>query len=77
MNHTVKLALEHDVAVGAHPSFPDLNGFGRRNMNATSAEVKPDLQYQGGAMGAFTGANSRLGFAGTGPAVPLGTRDTG
>ena len=38
MNHTVKLALEHDVAVGAHPSFPDLNGFGRRNMNATSAE---------------------------------------
>ena len=55
MNHTVKLALEHDVAVGAHPSFPDLNGFGRRNMNATSAEVKNDLKYQVGALRAFTG----------------------
>ena len=32
MRHTVKLAEEHGVAVGAHPSFPDLQGFGRRNM---------------------------------------------
>ena len=32
MRHTVDLAQRHGVAIGAHPSFPDLNGFGRRNM---------------------------------------------
>jgi len=32
MNKTVALAKEHGVAVGAHPSLPDLQGFGRREM---------------------------------------------
>ena len=54
MRHTVKLAEEHGVAVGAHPSFPDLQGFGRRNMVVTSAEAKNDVMYQIGALKAFT-----------------------
>lgn len=55
MRHTVKLAEDNGVAVGAHPSFPDLNGFGRRNMNATPDEVRNDVTYQVGALLAFTG----------------------
>ena len=39
MRKTVNLAQGHNVAVGAHPSFPDLKGFGRRNINATAYEV--------------------------------------
>ena len=39
MQRTVSLAQQHDVAVGAHPSFPDLQGFGRRSINATVEEV--------------------------------------
>ena len=54
MRHTVKLAEEHGVGVGAHPSFPDLQGFGRRNMLVTSAEAKDDVTYQIGALKAFT-----------------------
>ena len=54
MRHTVNLAKEHGVAVGAHPSFPDLQGFGRRNMLLTSAEAKNDVMYQIGALKAFT-----------------------
>lgn len=54
MRHTVNLAEEQGVAIGAHPSFPDLNGFGRRNMNATPEEVRNDITYQVGALQAFT-----------------------
>ncbi|MCD5399428.1 MAG: lactam utilization protein LamB [SAR202 cluster bacterium Io17-Chloro-G1] len=56
MRSTVKLAEEHGVAIGAHPSFPDLSGFGRRTMNASALEVKNDVIYQMGALQAFTGA---------------------
>ena len=58
MRHTVRLAEEHDVAVGAHPSFPDLMGFGRRNMNMTPEEAKNDIIYQMGALQAFTNSKS-------------------
>ena len=54
MNETVKLAEKNKVGIGAHPSFPDLKGFGRRNMNLSSKEVKNDLKYQIGALTAFT-----------------------
>ncbi len=54
MRHTVRLAEEHGVAVGAHPSFPDLNGFGRRNMSVEPEEAKNDVIYQVGALSAFT-----------------------
>ena len=54
MRHTVDLALRHGVAIGAHPSFPDLNGFGRRNMVVSADEAKNDVTYQVGALQAFT-----------------------
>ena len=54
MRHTVELAEAHGVAIGAHPSFPDLNGFGRRNMVVSPAEAKNDVTYQVGALQAFT-----------------------
>ena len=54
MRHTVDLAQRHGVAIGAHPSFPDLNGFGRRNMIVSPDEAKNDVTYQVGALQAFT-----------------------
>ncbi len=54
MRKTVDMAEEHSVGVGAHPSFPDLQGFGRRNMMVPPKEVKDDLVYQIGALTAFT-----------------------
>ena len=54
MRHTVDLAQRHGVAIGAHPSFPDLNGFGRRNIVVSADEAKNDVTYQVGALQAFT-----------------------
>ena len=54
MRHTVGLAEENGVAIGAHPSFPDLAGFGRRNMTVTPEEARNDVVYQIGALQAFT-----------------------
>ena len=54
MRTTVELAEEHGVAVGAHPSFPDLAGFGRRNMAVSADEARNDVIYQMGALQAFT-----------------------
>ena len=54
MRWTVQLAEEHGVAIGAHPSFPDLQGFGRRNMVVSPEEAKNDVVYQIGALAAFT-----------------------
>ncbi|HEY3382441.1 MAG TPA: 5-oxoprolinase subunit PxpA [Vicinamibacterales bacterium] len=54
MRRTVRLAEAHGVGVGAHPGFPDLQGFGRRNLAATPDEVRNDLVYQIGALTAFT-----------------------
>lgn len=42
----IALALSHDVAIGAHPSYPDLQGFGRRSMAMKSDELLACLQYQ-------------------------------
>ncbi len=50
---TVALALRHRVAVGAHPSLPDLMGFGRRVMDVTPAELKDYVCYQVGAVREF------------------------
>ncbi|MGK7390337.1 MAG: LamB/YcsF family protein [Candidatus Cyclobacteriaceae bacterium M2_1C_046] len=43
---TIKLALAHDVKIGAHPSYPDLSGFGRRAMHIHQDELKAVLTYQ-------------------------------
>lgn len=53
MRRTVELALKHGVAVGAHPSLPDLMGFGRRVMDVSPAELKDYLCYQTGALREF------------------------
>jgi len=53
MNRTVKLAVDHGVGVGAHPGYPDLNGFGRRNLDCTPEEIRNYVIYQIGALQAF------------------------
>ena len=53
MAKTVALAKAAGVAVGAHPGYPDLQGFGRRNMAVPPKEVKAMVQYQIGALLAF------------------------
>jgi UPF0271 protein len=53
MDKTVKLAIEENVAIGAHPGFPDLMGFGRRDLKVTKQEAKNYIKYQVGALWAF------------------------
>jgi UPF0271 protein len=53
MRHTVEMAAEHGVALGAHPGFPDLAGFGRRRMQVSSEELRNMLIYQVGALMGF------------------------
>lgn len=56
MEKTVAMAKEYDTAVGAHPGFQDLMGFGRRNMAVTPEEAKAYTKYQIGALMAFATA---------------------
>lgn len=56
MARTVRLAIQHDVAIGAHPGLPDLVGFGRRALAATPDEIENDVLYQIGALAAFARA---------------------
>jgi UPF0271 protein len=53
MHKTVQLAIEKGVAVGAHPSLPDLQGFGRRAMSITPDEAYDLIVYQVGALAGF------------------------
>jgi len=53
MLKTIRLAKKYGVAIGAHPSFPDLVGFGRRIMAASNEEIKADVIYQIGALWAL------------------------
>ncbi len=46
MERTVKLALSNGVRIGAHPGYPDLLGFGRRELQCHPDELKPILVYQ-------------------------------
>jgi UPF0271 protein len=56
MRDTVALAKAHDVTVGAHPSYPDLQGFGRRVMEMDADELTAAILYQVGALKAFLDA---------------------
>ncbi len=56
MQKTIRLAKKYSVAVGAHPSWPDLQGFGRREMNLSAEEVEALVLYQIGALAAFAKA---------------------
>ena len=61
MQHTVAAAVARGVAIGAHPSLPDLQGFGRREMRIPPAEVHALVIYQVGALAAFArAAGARL-----------------
>jgi UPF0271 protein len=53
MRRTVATAVRHGVAIGAHPGFPDLAGFGRREMQMSAEEVRDIVVYQIGALTAF------------------------
>jgi len=58
---TVKLALDHGVAIGAHPSLPALQGFGRRVMKISPQDLYDLVVYQAGAVEAFArAAGARL-----------------
>lgn len=43
---TLTLAKQHKVEIGAHPAYPDINGFGRRTMNLSDNELRQALHYQ-------------------------------
>ena len=53
MANTVRLAKQHNVKVGAHPSLPDLQGFGRREMKMRAEELTDCIVYQVGALKGF------------------------
>lgn len=57
MKKTIKNCAAKGVAVGAHPGYPDLVGFGRRNMKCTPEEEYADCLYQIGALSAFCRTN--------------------
>lgn len=51
---TIRKALEYGVQIGAHPSYPDLQGFGRRKMTIGKDELKSILKYQISALKGMT-----------------------
>jgi UPF0271 protein len=53
---TVRLAVDHGVAIGAHPSLPDLQGFGRRVMKISAQDMYDLVVYQAGAVEGFARA---------------------
>jgi UPF0271 protein len=56
MRKTVDLAVRKNVAIGAHPGYPDLQGFGRRQMNVSPQDVYDMVLYQVGALMLFARA---------------------
>ena len=61
MAKTLDLASRNGVSIGAHPGFPDLQGFGRRPMQLSAAEIRGILHYQIGALeGIGRGAGARV-----------------
>jgi 5-oxoprolinase (ATP-hydrolysing) subunit A len=56
MYQTVEMACKYGLKIGAHPGFPDLIGFGRRNMHLSTEEVYTMVLYQIGALDAFVRA---------------------
>nr|WP_121269504.1 5-oxoprolinase subunit PxpA [Pedobacter schmidteae] len=60
MKRTVKLALKYQVAIGAHPGLPDLQGFGRREMAISDEEAYDMVVYQIGALNAFVQSEGGL-----------------
>ena len=57
MERTVRLAVQKGVRIGAHPGYPDLQGFGRRVLDLTAEEVEAFTLYQVSALAGFARAN--------------------
>lgn len=57
MRKTIELAKKNNVGIGVHPGFPDLLGFGRRELACTPNEIKDFVTYQMGALREFAKAN--------------------
>ncbi|HIP50912.1 MAG TPA: 5-oxoprolinase subunit PxpA [Campylobacterales bacterium] len=53
MHKSIKLCKEHNIEIGCHPSYPDLVGFGRREMSCTDEEIVSFILYQLGALSAL------------------------
>ncbi|MGR5528474.1 5-oxoprolinase subunit PxpA [Vibrio alfacsensis] len=53
MHNTIALANQFDVDIGAHPGYPDLQGFGRRSLNLNNDEITNMIIYQVGALQAL------------------------
>lgn len=56
IENTIKLALENKVGIGAHPGYPDLQGFGRRSMKLNLDEIRSTVLYQVAALKSMTEA---------------------
>ena len=77
MKNTVKLAQENKIGIGAHPGLPDLQGFGRRNMDLSPQEIYDIVVYQLGAINGFcTIHNAKLNHVKPhGALYQMGARD--
>jgi UPF0271 protein len=53
MHRSIKIARDNSVEIGAHPSYPDLSGFGRREMKCSPEEIVSFVIYQCGALDAL------------------------
>lgn len=58
MSKTVRMAKQHGVSIGAHPGYPDLLGFGRRDITFSAQEIKDLIHYQVGALQIISHANN-------------------
>jgi len=56
MKNTIQLAMKHHVGIGAHPGYPDLQGFGRRNLKMSYEELYTSVLYQISAIKGMTEA---------------------
>lgn len=54
IENTIKMAIQHQVQIGAHPGYPDLMGFGRRPMQIPATELKAMIRYQIAAVKGLT-----------------------
>ncbi|KFZ32046.1 hypothetical protein IDSA_05075 [Pseudidiomarina salinarum] len=57
MQHTIRLAKDQKVRIGAHPGYPDIANFGRRSMQFSAGDLRAILLYQIGALDALCRAN--------------------
>jgi UPF0271 protein len=63
LEQTIQKAIDHGLRIGAHPSYPDLMGFGRRKMHIPPAELRAIIKYQVAALkGMVESAGGRLAY---------------